>query len=312
MDIIIIEILIPLCNLHSIIGIRSSNFPAHVNCSSIDRSHTVSQIGASGNSVPIPVHPQKFHLLYRRSPPKIYTSFSYSISGFIRFSINENNNCLRIINRRKHFTKRFDISDKILPSISLEETILGERRGIGKRVGKLTRVLLANRRISPPIADASVTMPVRNGDRKRLKKVDVTFDDEKFHAFLSFPFAPAKKRNDINLDGETIRFVKAMYPKWKSEIVTLVDTKCVSFIYNVKACSDRVVISLREFLSLSREIRRVKNLCRDGERMIRVIVISTWLGTKGGGSSTAATSSPYNILSGIFPLFIFQLRISIS
>ena len=46
--------------------------------------------------------------------------------------------------------------------------------------------------------------------------------------------------------------------------------------------------------------------------MIRVIVISTWLGTKGGGSSTAATSSPYNILSGIFPLFIFQLRISIS
>lgn len=101
-----------------------------------------------------------------------------------------------------------------------------------------------------------------------------------------------------------------MYPKWKSEIVTLVDTKCVSFIY--KACSDRVVISLREFLSLSREIRRVKNLCRDGERMIRVIVISTWLGTKGGGSSTAATSSPYNILSGIFPLFIFQLRISIS
>lgn len=74
-----------------------------------------------------------------------------------------------------------------------------------------------------------------------------------------------------------------MYPKWKSEIVTLVDTKCVSFIYNVKACSDRVVISLREFLSLSREIRRVKNLCRDGERMIRVIVISTWLGTKGGG-----------------------------
>lgn len=164
----------------------------------------------------------------------------------------------------------------------------------------------------PLIADASVTMPVRNGDRKRLKKVDVTFDDEKFHAFLSFPFAPAKKRNDINLDGETIRFVKAMYPKWKSEIVTLVDTKCVSFIYNVKACSDRVVISLREFLSLSREIRRVKNLCRDGERMIRVIVISTWLGTKGGGSSTAATSSPYNILSGIFPLFIFQLRISIS
>lgn len=170
----------------------------------------------------------------------------------------------------------------------------------------------------PLIADASVTMPVRNGDRKRLKKVDVTFDDEKFHAFLSFPFAPAKKRNDINLDGETIRFVKAMYPKWKSEIVTLVDTKCVSFIY--KACSDRVVISLRfaSRISPSREIRRVKNLCRDGERfirgerMIRVIVISTWLGTKGGGSSTAATSSPYNILSGIFPLFIFQLRISIS
>ena len=49
----------------------------------------------------------------------------------------------------------------------------------------------------PLIADASVTMPVRNGDRKRLKKVDVTFDDEKFHAFLSFPFAPAKKKNDV-------------------------------------------------------------------------------------------------------------------
>ena len=137
-----------------------------------------------------------------------------------------------------------------------------------------------------------------------------------FSRFLS----PRRKKGTtcINLDRETIRFVKAMYPKWKSEIVTLVDTKCVSFIYNVKACSDRVVISLREFLSLSREIRRVKNLCRDGERfirgerMIRVIVISTWLGTKGGGSSTAATSSPYNILSGIFPLFIFQLRISIS
>lgn len=131
-----------------------------------------------------------------------------------------------------------------------------------------------------------------------------------FSRFLS----PRRKKRTtcINLDRETIRFVKAMYPKWKSEIVTLVDTKCVSFIYNVKACSDRVVISLREFLSLSREIRRVKNLCRDGERMIRVIVISTWLGTKGGGSSTAATSSPYNILSGIFPLFIFQLRISIS
>lgn len=137
-----------------------------------------------------------------------------------------------------------------------------------------------------------------------------------FSRFLS----PRRKKRTtcINLDRETIRFVKAMYPKWKSEIVTLVDTKCVSFIY--KACSDRVVISLRfaSRISPSREIRRVKNLCRDGERfirgerMIRVIVISTWLGTKGGGSSTAATSSPYNILSGIFPLFIFQLRISIS